>query len=52
MKQEQIFSKDFLNLDYKAVTKELNEKGYFSFDNALYEYPELYNKNINKIIKL
>ena len=35
MKQEQIFSKDFLNLDYKAVTKELNEKGYFSFDNAL-----------------
>ena len=28
MKQEQIFSKDFLNLDYKAVTKELNEKGY------------------------
>ena len=35
MKQEQIFSKDFLNLDYKAVTKELNEKGYISFDNAL-----------------
>ena len=35
MKQEQIFSKDFLNLDYKVVSKELNEKGYFSFDKAL-----------------
>ena len=35
MNQEQIFNKDFLNLDYKVISKELNEKGFFSFDNAL-----------------
>jgi len=35
MKQEQIFNKEFLNLDYKVISKELNEKGFFSFDNAL-----------------
>ena len=37
MNQEQIFNKDFLNLDYKVISNEINEKGYFSFDKALTE---------------
>ena len=37
MNQEQIFNKNFLNLNYKLISKEINENGFFSFDKALTE---------------
>ena len=37
MDQNQIFAKEFLNLDYKLITDELKLKGFFSFDKALTE---------------
>ena len=34
---EEIFNKDFLNLDFKKITDEIKKNGFFSFDNALSE---------------
>ena len=45
MNQNQIFTKEFLNLDYKLISDELKTKGFFSFDKALTE------NFVNQIVK-
>ena len=48
MDQNQIFTKEFLNLDYKFISDELKLKGFFSFDKAL---SENFINQINKDVK-
>ena len=35
MDQNQIFNKEFLDLDFKSISEEIKKNGYFSFDSAL-----------------
>ena len=47
MKENQIFSKEFFNLDFKLISNEIKEKGFFSFERALTE--DFINQIINDV---
>ena len=48
MDQNQIFNKEFLDLDFKSISEEIKKNGYFSFDSAL---SDNFLKNIIEDVK-